>query len=412
MCRNLSQGGRICPCASDPAKIAKRNARRRARYAEQKIAKQDAFGQVGETVETHAGDPLKKNHSVFSYEAGFGHDIPLYEPGELGKDEALGVSWNEHSGYFVDRHYLDVRQVSGQIDYTKLDEKSYETFGFKGEEDVRDFQMTPSEYATISENELADLTIAEKKALMSFTGDEFRWINGALFANTEDGVYLYSGDDEEYGENNERYSNEPYSESRDIPEYAEMVDEEAKTPQHLKEVVALMDSAMAKAPQQQRTVYRGMSNFHSAFAQYQNIVSDYVDENLNIGQEVVFDGYQSTSVSPSSAANYAGNMDGLIFEMKTSSGLNVQDLSTYSEEQEVLLPRNTRFMVVGIQHPEEYSTEDKFYGWEDRQNMTIVQLVEIDDKGFVRNESNYSAPPALREDQLQSSSDTSNIVTT
>lgn len=175
-------------------------------------------------------------------------------------------------------------------------------------------------------------------------------------------------------------------------------------PECLKQAVEKIDSAFDKKDGEQTTVYRGMKHIHEIFGYdvpAEERVAAFVGKNYPIGQEVKFDGYQSASHSPSIAASYS-NHNGLIFEIKTSSSLNVASVSNYATEREALLPRNARYMVVGVHNKAEYRTDDVDHNTDPSvlYNTTVVQMVEITDDGYVKDKSNRTPPPPLTDEQL------------
>jgi hypothetical protein len=386
MCRSTLDGGRRCPSHTDPVLISNRNARRRAKYAQQKPATTPI------TVE-HAVLPSDFQHSLFrSYHAG--NKATLYK----AKDEEvspLGVTVKHHTGLLAEEDYFSKQQNSGQINYTKLDENSYAEFGFQGPDDERVNSWTLDQLKELSEAELGDMTISEKKALQTFTGDAYKMINISLYGKKTSQLYA---DDPDY---------KPY--------YNDEVDENGSwypvrgtdSPKFIQEFTELADSALTKTPKQQRILYRGMARYHSelagdTMAETTEKIIKYVDDNYSLGQEVMFDGFQSASYSPTIASDYSG-AGGIVFEIKTASGANVAGISEYGEEREVILPRHSRYMVVGVHKKVEYVADDigKDQGYHRQGNTTVIQLIEITDDGYVRDETNFTSPPPLTEHQLR-----------
>lgn len=386
MCRSTLDGGRRCPSHTDPVLIANRNARRRAKYAQQKPATTPV------TVE-HAVLPSDFQHSLFrSYHAG--NKATLYK----AKDEEvspLGVTVKHHTGLLAEESYFSKQQNSGLLNYTKLDENSYKEFGFQSPDEERTNSWTLNQLKELSKVELGDMTISEKKALQTFTGDWYKTINVSLYGKLPS--YLGKGN----SEYKPRYNDE-LDENGDLKRTIGI-----DRPEFIQEFTDLADSAMTKTPKQQRILYRGMARHHSEL--YASTMSDttekivkYVDENYSLGQEVMFDGFQSTSYSPTIAADYAGK-GGILFEIKTASGANVISISEYGDEREVILPRHSRYMVVGVHKKATYVADDidKDQAYHRQDNTTIIQLVEITDDGYVRDETNFTSPPPLTEHQLR-----------
>jgi hypothetical protein len=216
-----------------------------------------------------------------------------------------------------------------------------------------------------SKAEMKKLNKEQRNAVSIFTSNNYKWINGALYGMNsflrEEG-YVYP-------------RNPNLSVGFEKP-VAKMAFEETKfrvetTPSQAADYINLLDKAMHAAPLKSRVVYRGVAE-HSEHIDYD--VSGYIKKNYSLGQEVVFDAYQSTTTSPTTAVNYARE-DGIIFEMKTISGVNAHAISHYEDEQEIVIPRQTRWKVVGVHENVKYSTRDK------KVDATVVQMVEIDDSG-------------------------------
>lgn len=321
MCRT---GGRRCPSHSDPVVVAARNARRRAAYA-------------------------NRTHPVSGY---------TQEMVALGKDKTihpeLNISTVTASGELAENLYFDSTQVSGQINYNELDEESYQDFGFP-EIDEYDVNVLPTSETIsnhklvkqLSEQELAGLTPEEREAVNLFTTDEFLRINGELYNIDYEGGLI----------------------------------DESEMNYDLDQVLTDMDNVFTKTPNFQRTVYRGMGVHHTLFrdngSEYNLDVADYVAENYQLGSELVFDGYQSSTTDPQVGLEFAGNQ-GLLFQIKTANGLNISSASKYDSEKEILLPRKARYMVVGV-HDSVMVKNDAV----DDCVVTIVQLAEIDEQGYV-----------------------------
>ena len=389
MCRSHADGGRLCPSQTDPKLIANRNARRRAAYAKKKQSG-SVLGDTGARVH-HAAQTVERNHSLFDYKPKE-IDSVLYKSVDSRESE-LGVTSTSYEGYLVEKGYISKTQNSGLINYTKLNDESYKEFGFQEISETRRNNISLEELMSISTAELKDIPLAERQALRFFTSNEYSWVNKALY-NQATSIYdpspILRPETEEY---TEWFDGKPYSDSNEYDPYPDGVESHEKVPSFVEEITTKIDAAMDKAPNQQRIVYRGMGINHQAFDAYQKEegseaggVRKFVEENYSLGQEVKFDGYQSTSVSPVIGAGYASG-NGILFEIKTSSGLNASSISHYDVEQEVVLPRDSRFMVVGVHDSVsfKYSENGKHNG---QTKLHVVQLVEITDDGYIRDETN------------------------
>jgi hypothetical protein len=400
MCRSHADGGRLCPSQTDPVLIANRNARRRAAYAKKKQLS-PTVTEVGAKV-AHAALQPRRKHSLFKYKKEDSDQV-LYSALD-SKETTLGLTSVAHEGYLVDKTYLSGTQNSGLIDYTKLDEESYLDFGFQPISQSRYSGMPLKEFVEVSKSELKDIPRDEKQALRFFTSAHFGWVNKALYQQNQEGdVEPVLMPDQ--GEHKSRFDGKKFSKKEEFnPDYDELKYTE-KTPSLIEELTTKIDSAMEKSHKQQRIVYRGINIYHPAVLAYGKQHKSaavgtvkYVEDHYALGQEVTFDGYQSTSFSPTVAADYASE-NGIVFEIKASSGLNVSSVSHFDIEQEVIMPRNSRYMVVGVHHKQEYIYGDngKYQG---TQKLNVVQLVEITDDGYVRDESNAKKSNPLDKSKL------------
>lgn len=406
MCRSTIDGGRRCPSHTDPLLIANRNARRRAQYAEKH--KKAGTPNIPERV-PHATSSFVKEHTLFK-EMASKYELPvsdLYAKNTDGEDSVIGVSSEQYQGLLVDNGYIAQNQNSGQINYTKLDQESYLEFGFQDPNEQRESHLKIDDLKKLSEAELADVPLGEQKALAYFTGDDYEWINMALYSKTYDnGNPALVERSADAGEMPDLFNDKVYGAYEKLGPNWEALEEENASPEVLKIITDKVDSAMLKAPGQQRILYRGMSKDHEAFAKYSS-VSKFVAKNYPLGQEVKFDGYQSTSYSPLIADTYCGDGggNGLMFEIKAASGINLTSISEYATEEEVLLPRDARYMVVGIHEGVNFDAAGpNGKQWAKNPNTTIVQLVEITEDGYIRNDSNLSSPKKLTKQQLKSMS--------
>ena len=366
MCRSHADGGRLCPSQTDPKLIANRNARRRAAYAKKKQIKIESKSLSSQTA-------TYKN--------------PLMD--KFTREE------------LIERGYISAVQNTGVIDYTKLNSKSYKDFGFQAPKEKRINKMPLDEIRGLSETEMSGWSTIERKAAKTFTSNAYKWINRALYNTNEDTPALTERLDEYVS---------PYNDELNPPgpkNHANPNDNLGPTvvgssrPEFFKEFTSHLDTALAqKTLGEQRILYRGMGPWHDAFNKYDADVSQYVDDNYSLGQEVKFDGYQSASYSVGIAANYAGN-EGILFEIKSASGINVTNSSAFTREAEVIFPRDARYMIVGIHKNarfkfEDVSTENNL----PREDVTIVQLIEITEQGSVRDSSNIEMPASLTKTQL------------
>lgn len=392
MCRPSAFGGRRCPSHANPVAIANRNARRRAQYAARVHGTQpvtlitlDTRDAVAMPMPVPVLPDLMEHKLYQSTYAGY-KGLDLYKKTEKVKaDKKLNVSITEAEGELVKAHYMNKKQISGVINYGELTDDSHKTLGFTGLKPGKNNRFTSmhteSGASMLSKAEMSDLSVEEKAALRFFTSQEYRWVNEALY--TGEGL----------SSNEAATAHKPYFVGNQLDEQAyHGTGPSGKNAAMLQELTGYLDSALAKGPKQQRRVYRGMSRTNKAFGgdHKGNNIKEWVDQNISLGQEMVFDGYQSTSLDGDVAVGYA-DTNGLVYEIVTSSGVNVTSVSEYTREKEVVLPRGARYMVVGVH-------DNVHMGH--AYHMTVVQLIEIDESGAVADGDYPTISPALTDTQL------------
>jgi hypothetical protein len=400
MCRSTFDGGRRCPSHTDPVLIANRNARRRAKYAQTHINAKSNNTEAGERV-LHSANASSFTHSLFTYKPSKNslfapqpnkNSQIIYEKAKEENENAFGVTTKEYEGYLVDNSYFSKKQNSGLLNYTKLDENSYKEFGFKDPDEPRYSEVDFKTLKELSESELQDHSIAEKKALKTFTSNDYKWINSALYGKgslqketpaEEEDYKPYYGDDLKTIDHS-------------------YTAEEKQTPSRFKELVNTLDRALDKGPKQQRILYRGMYAYHPAWGNPAGL-EQYVNDNYAIGKEFKFDGYQSTTYNPIQAGGSAGEQ-GVLFEISTPSGVNVISVSEYDTEEEAILSRDARYMIVGLHKNVTFVSQSgpKSDYPSYKEGVTIVQMVEITEDGYVKDETNFTPPNPLKESQLKS----------
>jgi hypothetical protein len=137
--------------------------------------------------------------------------------------------------------------------------------------------------------------------------------------------------------------------------------------------VRSLDDAIESAPPISETVYRGV-NFGSegmpngallaGFSQKEregmirNSLASYAEKRFAPGSEFSLGGYQSTAtnVEPALDASVNRNSPGIIFEIHATKGLRLKGLQAdaVNDEDEILLPRNTRYRVIGVSRSVEF----------------------------------------------------------
>ena len=212
-----------------------------------------------------------------------------------------------------------------------------------------------TEIVSQSKQEMKILTKKQEDAIYGFTHQDYTWVNGGLFGKK----VLFSLD---------RLEDDAFTGGG-----------EAST-KEMVERVNLMDAAFAKSPLRERIVYRGKGVNSPRFKQGDQTPDEYIKENYALGSEIVFDGYQSTSLDPTIAGSWAGE-GGIIFEMKSRSGINVTSASHWQEESEVLLPRSSRWKVVSVRKNQIFRTNHIEKDYQQADGMTVIQMVEVGEDG-------------------------------
>ena len=393
MCRLASI--RRCPSHRDPVAIAARNARRRAAYAAKKAASvsETILASTRSSVSAPDNTSTPKMKNIYSA-VEFNFDnyddkrlaelagkarVRLYK--KVYTDESLNITYQKQSGNLVKAGYLAPHYVRGIINYNNLNEESYSVFGFQNPHENPDgYQPIGLPVRTIrklSEIELRKLSVNEKLAARFFTSNSYEWFNNILYGrNTE-----LPEPDEFYKEFAEQgYGVFDEDNQQDIYLSGFSISPRFRTKETIGTICSVLDDALSRGPKRQRILYRGKKADSSIFDEAGS-VSNWVDQNMPLGKEVVFDGYQSASLSFDVAHKYSEYKDGLIYEILTPEGVNVTDVSLYESEREVVLPRQARYVVVGVHKNVKCSGDDK-------GTTTIVQLVAINEKGEILDGTN------------------------
>lgn len=157
-----------------------------------------------------------------------------------------------------------------------------------------------------------------------------------------------------------------------------------KADEEMQALYGSLDAALEKAdePGEARTVYRGVRKpfYVSASA------GEWVAESFPVGATLDLPAYTSTSYDPSVAEGWMPEGHGVILEMRTRKGAPVEGISFFKSERERLLPRGTRWRVVGVQT---VPFEGAMGGGGHR---TVVQIVDEDELAD-HEEADQSANP-------------------
>jgi len=164
-----------------------------------------------------------------------------------------------------------------------------------------------------------------------------------------------------------------------------------------------VDSALDKAPRQERILYRGTPIYKQVHKELEESLGrkfspadeDSLREALlkryAIGELVSHPHYLSTSSDPEVAAERTDNLAdtavsaydkppahlGILWELKSSRGLDISGIAKkhYAREREVVLPRESSFRIVSVNvFPESYETSENSY----KTMAAVIQLEEVD----------------------------------
>lgn len=435
MCRT---GGRRCPGQDTPEGRAARNARRRAQYAARKGKGGTASGNPTEantsaptaivddvnvvptaeklnnllngpdtvTVKPSMKVSTIQEDSTTSEKLELGKVSPIFEKGELGSLKDTMANEEEASDNSKGVNQLDMPDhgasglrheqrpdgkgnvpkyelstvMKGTIDYDKLDDESYRYFGF-----TEGFSYdTVAGTKSYSDKELkaAELSPSERGAILAYTGSSYEELNRALY-NPE--KYYSNRED-----NPTDLSEEELEEKMSLGESIFLKDYYWNAPvgkDKYQMMAKKLDEALVKGNKVQRRVFRGVNFTELGFndidpwsKEYPTRRDAWIDENRSVGTVIEYKGYLSSSLTPQKAASF-GKSSGIVYEMITPEGLAVETNSYHKGEKEVLLPRNCKFVVVGVQKGVQSPADH----WD---KCTLIQLVAVNSKGEILDGTN------------------------
>lgn len=172
------------------------------------------------------------------------------------------------------------------------------------------------------------------------------------------------------------------------------------------QIVKNLDNALEKAEKKDKIVYRGLRGDNTIIAPDFNEMNDdfllsdeailgdfndfnmddpfdedknldnYVDRELQLGKTISFDGYISSTYNPSAVREYTTG--GILFEIKTPEGMNMKAISEFEDEDEILLPRESKYKIVGVQKDDHQISSAKY----------VVQLVAVNDDDSIKTAKN------------------------
>lgn len=281
----------------------------------------------------------------------------------------LGIVKTENTGHLVEMGYYRGETVSGKINKESLaNDPDGRSFGFApltegGKYNIQDSTDLKKSHKLydLSTMESESATPDEHASARVFTSSAYEWINEELYS---------PGD----GLNHEG----------DVMTPSEMVESRAyedANADNFENVTSALDNLLDQGPKRQRIVYRAMNENSGLLLTKDN--EDWVDETFTVGEDIVFDGYQSSSPHPEGFKNFTSN-NGVFLEILTPEGMNITSDSEFSNECETLLPRGARYKVVAVQKGMTLENIDGF----DRENNVVVRLVAVNENGEILDGTN------------------------
>lgn len=356
MCRSKNASkdhtGRRCPRKSDPGNT-QRNEQRRTQYRSQVNKKRTAA----------------YKEQILSY--GFNRF-------ELTPEETTTTPQGFHAtklrGILIDEGLYDPIQVSGKLMPKEITPKTSAELGFaQNDSDYRTLTREQLEsHANLSHLNDAPLTVEQKNALAIYSNYGFLWVADALHKKKDLQTAGENESDEELDLTQSPEGFDDWEDYGDVPQHLQ-------TTKNLHKLLTVLDETIANAKPVQKTVYRGTNRLFSSMKGSNDEgqpnaeeIEAYLNKNFRTGKGVTLGNYASTSNSVKVAQQF-GAESRVIFEIKTPEGLNVINHSKFNDEHEVILPRNTRYMVVGRRKAKLI----------DDAEFTVVQLIAVDDRNRI-----------------------------
>ena len=278
------------------------------------------------------------------------------------------------------------KQPPTTIAGTQWDDQSYLKYGFTPINKTKPFfqeaALTEEESIQESKRDLFLASESEKKALVYFSTDNYDWVNGALYS--KESLPSVKGSRANFGDGTVDTQITSVASGEQFAEDQYITPESERTQEALKEVVNTLDTALDKAPRTKtRLLYRGVQPNGQIDGKPAWL---WAKQNAPVGKVLKFDGYLSTTSEYETAnKTYASDKESVIFEIRTPEGLNISSISSYSDEQEVLLPRGEQYAVVGNHYVRRRKDTPKG----SLKGTRIIQLVAINDKGEVLDGTNH-----------------------
>lgn len=263
-----------------------------------------------------------------------------------------GITTIETTGVLVREEYLDAKQVYGKIDPSKLDKNSASLLGFpEGYRTLQGESISNNRNLAWREDPESPTEVTAIQLYSSYTGN---WVNACLHGD-EEALANQKGRKVSLRDDVTDYPD--WEDEKDIPD-------DMKNPRTLKTITDSLDKTIQeRSLPYQRTVYRGANRIGASAADHK------------IGEKVTFEGYASTTYDINIASGF-GLSAGVIYEIKTPAGLNIIRNSEYDHELEVLMPRNSQYIVVG-------KKQANFGG----HDVSVIQMIAVDNDNNILTHS-------------------------
>jgi hypothetical protein len=170
------------------------------------------------------------------------------------------------------------------------------------QQQISDTPITDSEYRKAGFTGNPTIKNLGERAINGYTGQDYGTLNAVLGG--------YYG--EKYGKLNAKVKNQALQQEK------------------------ILNKALNKLPSEPGVTYRGMKDA--------NLKSQLLGA---VGGEITMKGFQSTSLDPKTAKNFAGKnkTDSVNFVINGKSGKNVRPFSKFDGEKEILFKSNSKFKI-------------------------------------------------------------------
>lgn len=255
------------------------------------------------------------------------------------EDDEIGITVTEYEGDLIDCNQFSAKSIAGKPDWDKLNNTWAERMGLPGDFNERNLiQNRPNydaqcvinqKYIMVGNLEIRNAEIDQARTIYYYTQNNYEEINKGIFHD------------------------------------ASTTNEE----------IANLDKVIEDGCHQTRILYRGTR------------LSNISISEPNLGDEISFPTFQSASTNPAVAKSFTKEDadDNIVFEISTPAGVNVGGISAMYEENEVILPRGARYVVVG-----KYDITDTSTG-----GGKVVQMVAVNSRGEILDGTNHDSTPPL-----------------